>query len=291
MEHSAAAKSKLGAYQVRFVAFCYAAMGIALPLSSLMVLRLWGGPFDFTDPVTYLFLSPYIFLAGAFVLPAAFLLRGSPWARYVLTAIAVTSLGKWIYEFSPLTEHSYSILMLLNAVCAYLLIFSKSFRKELDRRSGRTLVWENFPIFVTAIVSAVVIFWAIGTYRSSQWQNEFSSEFALLEECYAAEIQLMKKIQAEMPDELHFRFRSKWIDSYSPVVRSMRFRGLYIWLKGSSHGASVSPSHDFFPESDVGHGGIPLLSSEDNNTMIARRDVEPRYTLVFKQDSPYLTQV
>lgn len=295
MEYSANAKSKLGTYQVRFVAFYYAAMGIALSFPTLMGLRLWGGPFNFADPNTYIILAPYIAFAGAFVLPAIFLLRGSPWTRYALTAIAVMSLGGWVYMFSPFADYYY-ILILPNAVCAYLLIFSRSFREELDRRSGRNLVWKYFTKFVIAIVALAVIFAGMDAYNTRQSKNEFSSEFALLEQCYAVEINLMRKMRTDMRDKLQSfnnnEFKSKWIESYASAAHSMRFRGLYIDLMASPHetiDSSINLRHDFFPEYDAySGGGVPLLFNEDRTIIISRRMPEPtRYTLIFHESFPF----
>ncbi|MDB4303499.1 hypothetical protein N9934_01730 [Desulfosarcina sp.] len=238
-------------------------------------------------------MAPYIAFAGAFVLPAIFLLRGSPWTRYALTAIAVMSLGGWVYMFSPFADYYY-ILILPNAVCAYLLIFSRSFREELDRRSGRNLVWKHFTKFAIAIVAFAVIFGGMDAYMTRQSKNEFSSEFALLEQCYAVEINLMRKIRTDMRDKLQSfnnnEFKSKWIESYASAAHSMRFRGLYILLSASPHeniDSSINLSHDFFPEYHAG-GGIPLLSNEDRTIFIGRRMPEPTiYSLLFHESFPF----
>lgn len=301
MEYSANAKSKLGTYQVRFVAIYFAAMGIALTFPIIMTLRLWGGPFDFADPYTYFILAPFIAFAGALLLPSIFLLRGSPWTRYALTAIAVMSLGVWVNMFSPIADYYYYILILPNAVCTYLLIFSRSFREELDRRSGRNLVWKHFTKFVIAIVAFAVFFAGMYAYEARKSKNEFSSEFALLEQCYAVEINLMRKIRTDMRDKLQSfnnnEFKSKWIESYASAAHSMRFRSLYILLMASPHetiDSSIILRHDFFPEYDVNGGGIPLLVNKESTAagqlkiMIARRMPEPtRYALIFHEIFPF----
>ena len=103
----------------------------------------------------------------------------------------------------------------------------------------------------------------------------------------------MEKIYTELPDQLDYEFRSEWIDSYSSVVQSMRFRDLGIWITGShpASGLTVNLRHDFFPQYEVYGGGIPLLVSEDGIIHIERRGIdteEPRYSLFFDHRSSSL---
>jgi hypothetical protein len=291
MENSSTVKTKLGAYQVRLVALHYGIMGFIVTVPGLMLSSGFGGLPAFSDQGAFVFYAPFILLIAVFVIPSIFLLRGSPWARYALIILAVLLMRFWINEYfiqpikyrTDITITLPDVLWILpNIACIYVLIFSKSFRKEIDQRSGRTPTWKNFPIFVTVIIFFTVMSMGISAYRSWQSslkaQNDFISMFAFIKECYPQEVQLMEKIYSEMPYQVQsfdngYEFNKEWIDSYSLIVQSMRFKDLRMWLSGSPPNTAArlaNIKHDFFPDYNDRDAGS-LLISEDERIFIGHR--------------------